>query len=59
LKKQSVVVDLLQQIRRLPLKIDRNGIMELQVLYLKKGSNGIGIPDLIIARNAKDFGCAI
>ena len=26
---------------------------------LKKGSNGTGIPDLIIAQNAKTFGCAI
>jgi predicted nucleic acid-binding protein len=59
LKRQSTVVNLLQQIRRLPLQIDWDGIMELQVLCLKQGSNGIGIPDLIIAQNAKTSGCAI
>jgi predicted nucleic acid-binding protein len=59
LKKQVAVIDLLQQIRRLPLQIDWDEIIAKQVLCLKKGSNGIGIPDLIIALNAKECGCAI
>lgn len=58
-KKQAGVINLLQQIRRLPLQIDWEEIIDLQVLCLKRGSNGIGIPDLIIAQNAKAFGCAI
>jgi predicted nucleic acid-binding protein len=59
LKKQSAVINLLQEIRRLPLLIDWDEITELQVLCLRKGSNGIGIPDLIIAQNAKACDCAI
>lgn len=58
-KKQAAVIHLLQQIRRLPLRIDWEGIIEQQVLCLKNGSNGIGIPDLIIAQNANQCGCAI
>ena len=34
-------------------------IIEFQVKCLKVGANGIGIPDLIIAQNAKVNNCAI
>ena len=59
LKKQPGIISLLQKIRRLPLQIDWAEIIEFQVLCLKAGVNGIGIPDLIITQNAKDFGCWI
>lgn len=59
LKKQSAIIDLLREIRHLPLLIDWDEITDLQELCLKKGSNGIGIPDLIIAQNAKASDCAI
>jgi predicted nucleic acid-binding protein len=59
LKKQAAVIKSLQEIRRQPLQIDWQEIIELQVLCLKNGSNGIGIPDLIIAQNAKQCACAI
>ena len=53
LKKQKALVGLLQKIRRLPLGIDWDHIMELQFSCLRHGNNGVGIPDLIIAQNAK------
>ena len=52
LKKQKALVGLLQKIRRLPLGIDWDHIMELQLSCLRHGNNGVGIPDLIIAQNA-------
>lgn len=53
-KKQPVVIRLLQKLTRLPLQINWDEIIEFQVRCLKAGANGIGIPDLIIAQNAKD-----
>lgn len=59
LKKQSGIISLMQRIRRIPLQINWAEIIEFQVLCLKAGANGMGIPDLIIAQNAKGFGCRI
>ena len=59
LKNQVKVIQLLSEIKRIPLKIDWSGIIESQWLCLKSGSNGIGIPDLIIAHNAKENGCEV
>jgi predicted nucleic acid-binding protein len=42
----------LQAIEKLTLNIDWDYIIDLQTKCLKKGINGIGIPDLIIAQNA-------
>jgi predicted nucleic acid-binding protein len=53
IKKQDKVVKLLHEINRIPLDIDWNEIVEFQVRCLKSGANGVGIPDLIIAQNAK------
>ena len=58
-KKQLKVVELLREIRCLPLLIDWEEIIEIQLKCLNNGSNGIGIPDLIIAQNAKDNNCKI
>lgn len=52
-KKQTKVIKLLQQIRKLSLDIDWEEIIQFQFKCLKKGTNGVGIPDLIIAQNAK------
>lgn len=59
IKKQSRVVELLNEIKCLPLLIDWEEIINIQIKCLKNGSNGIGIPDLIIAQNAKDNNCSI
>ncbi len=58
-KKQVAVVKLLQEINRLPMQINWDEIVEFQVRCLKAGANGVGIPDLIIAQNAKANNCKI
>ena len=59
LKKQSKVIKLLQEINRLPVNIHWEEIIEYQFKCLKNGANGVGIPDLIIAQNAKQNNCKI
>jgi len=59
IKKQVAVVKLLQEINRLPMQINWDEIVEFQVRCLKAGANGVGIPDLIIAQNAKTNNCKI
>jgi predicted nucleic acid-binding protein len=58
-KKQISVIKLLQEINRLPIQINWNELVEFQVKCLKAGANGVGIPDLIIAQNAKVHNCKI
>lgn len=59
IKRQTKVVRLLRELKSLPLNIQWNGIIEFQVKCLKAGANGIGIPDLIIAQNAKQNNCDV
>ena len=59
IKKQLTVIKLLREISRIPLLINWDEIIEFQVKCLKIGVNGIGIPDLIIAQNAKANNCNI
>jgi len=59
IKKQLKVIQLLREINHLPLTNNWEEIIELQVKCLKNGSNGIGIPDLIIAQNAKLNNCKV
>ena len=56
IKKQVKVIRLLREINVAPLTIEWEEIIDFQVKCLKDGSNGIGIPDLIIAQNAKQNG---
>ena len=58
-KKQLSVVKLLQEVNRLPMQINWEEIIEFQLKCLKEGANGVGIPDLIIAQNAKSNNCKI
>ena len=53
IKKQDKVIELLYEVTRAPLKIIWEEIIEFQVKCLKSGTNGVGIPDLIIAQNAR------
>ena len=57
--RQFTVIKLLQEIRRIPLQINWDEIIAFQVNCLKAGANGIGIPDLVIAQNAKTNNCKI
>ena len=59
IKKQLKVIDLLHEVNRLPLSIHWEEIIEFQVKCLKGGANGVGIPDLIIAQNAKQNSCEL
>lgn len=59
LKKQNKVISLLKEITKTELKPDWDQIIEIQHLCLAKGMNGIGIPDLLIAQNAKQNGAQL
>ena len=59
IKKQIKVIKLLHEIKRLPLLINWEELIDNQVNCLKGGANGIGIPDLIIAQNAKTNNCMV
>jgi predicted nucleic acid-binding protein len=56
---QSKLVNLLLNINRFDLSVNWDQIIEYQYKCLKIGVNGIGIPDLIIAQNAKQNHCEI
>jgi len=59
IRKQKSIIELLKNINNLQLQIKWDEIIEFQVKCLKKGINGVGIPDLIIAQNAKQNDCEI
>jgi len=59
IKKQTKVIALLYEINKIQLDINWKEIIELQVKCLESGANGIGIPDLIIAQNAKQSGSKV
>jgi predicted nucleic acid-binding protein len=58
-RNQRKIVKLLYNINRLELSINWDQIIEFQFKCLKNGLNGIGIPDLIVAQNAKQNRCKI
>lgn len=53
------LIKLLHTINKLELDVDWGKIVEWQYKCLKNGINGVGIPDLIIAQNAKQNHCGI
>jgi predicted nucleic acid-binding protein len=58
-KNQQKIISLLNSIKKLDLIIHWNQIIDYQYKCLKKGINGIGLPDLIIAQNAIQNHCEI
>ena len=52
IQKQSKLIALLRLLSIQPLTINWNEICAIQIQCLKKGFNGIGIPDLIVTQNA-------
>lgn len=56
---KKIIIDLLLNIKKLGLSINWKQIIEYQYKCLKNGLNGVGIPDLIIAQNAKQNHCEI
>ena len=53
IRKQRKTINLLLDVKKLALSIDWEQIIEYQYKCLKKGLSGVGIPDLLIAQNAK------
>ena len=51
-RREDTIIDMLQAIERLELRIMWPQITEMQVMNLKAGINKVGIPDLILAQNA-------
>ena len=58
-RNQRKLITLLNKINKLEIVVNWEQLIEYQYKCLKKGINGIGIPDLIIAQNAKQNHCAI
>lgn len=58
-RNQRKLLGLLRHINKLSFNTDWDQIIEFQVNCLRKGLNGIGIPDLMIAQNAKQNDCEI
>jgi predicted nucleic acid-binding protein len=59
MRNQQIIINLVHDIKKLDLLIDWNQIIEFQFKCLENGLNGISIPDLIIAQNAKQNRCEI
>lgn len=49
---QRRLVGLLREIESIPLVLDWQGIIDMQITCLRHGINKVGIPDLIIAQHA-------
>ena len=58
-RNQRKLINLLIIINKFDLSINWQQIIDYQYKCLKNGLNGIGIPDLIIAQNAKQNHCEI
>ncbi|HBT96928.1 MAG TPA: PIN domain nuclease [Desulfobulbaceae bacterium] len=58
-RNQRALIDLLFGIERLEMSADWLQIMEYQYTCLKSGLNGIAIPDLLIAQNARQNAAAM
>lgn len=59
IRNQRKLIALLNKINKLELVVNWELLIEDQYKCLKNGINGIGIPDLIIAQNAKQNHCSI
>ena len=59
IRNQKNLINLLYKINKLEIVVNWEQIIDYQYKCLKKGLNGIGIPDLIIAQNAKQNHCRI
>ena len=59
IQNQKNIIKLLFNIKKLDLILNWDQIIEFQFNCLKNGLNGIGIPDLIVAQNAKQNRCEI
>lgn len=56
LKRQTQLIELLRELEREPLIPDWDEIVRLQFTCLRHGINGVGIPDLLVAQHAMQYG---
>lgn len=54
IQKENEVIDILQSIRKIPLNINWEKLIEYQISNIKNGINKVGIPDLIILQDVTD-----
>ncbi len=59
IRNQRKIIKLLNNINKIEIRIKWDQLIEFQYKCLKNGLNGVGIPDLIIAQNAKQNHCEI
>lgn len=59
LQNKRKLVTLMRSVYNYQMRIEWNEIIEFQTRCLKKGINGIGIPDLLIAQNAIQNQCEV
>lgn len=59
IRNQRKLITLLHQINKLSMVVNWEQLIDYQYKCLKKGINGIGIPDLLITQNAKQNHCSI
>ena len=59
IRNQRKIIKLLYNINKLDIRINWEQVTDCQYKCLKSGLNGVGIPDLIIAQNAKQNHCEI
>lgn len=52
LKNDNRLAGLLEDVKRVDLQINWEEIREYQLMFLRAGINGVGIPDIIVAQNA-------
>ncbi|HQQ23318.1 MAG TPA: PIN domain-containing protein [Spirochaetota bacterium] len=58
-RKESEIIDILKSVRKIPLEINWDEIIEFQRINLKSGINNVGIPDLIIVQNVIQNGISL
>jgi predicted nucleic acid-binding protein len=56
IRKENRLISLLRIVKRQPMVIEWDRIIEMQVICLKNGIHGVGLSDLIIAQNAIQCG---
>jgi predicted nucleic acid-binding protein len=54
IRKKYKLIELLNEVSKVPLTINWNRIIDYQTLCLKNGINKVGIPDLIIVDNTME-----
>lgn len=58
-KKENALIKILMTIKNIAIKIDWEEIVDFQEINLRNGVNKIGIPDLIIVQNVRDYNLSL